>query len=49
MGIERGVASLILESRQNIHKLKKLKDYASMNKCVFQDEQLKKLVGEENG
>jgi hypothetical protein len=46
MGIEKAVASLIIESRQKLTNLKKLKDYASMNRCVFRDEQLKKLVGE---
>ena len=49
MGIEKAVASLILESRHKIHKFKKLKDYASMNECIFRDKQLKKLVGEKNG
>ena len=46
MGVEKAVASLIIDSRQKLTNLKKLKDYASMNKCVFRYEQLKKLVGE---
>jgi hypothetical protein len=36
----------VLEKRHNLAKLKKLKDYVTMKRCTFRDEQLKKLIGD---
>ena len=44
--VEKAVAMAVLEKRHNLAKLKKLKDYVTMKRCTFRDEQLKKLIGD---
>lgn len=48
-GLELQTANLILHRKKHIQRLKKLKEYARMNKCTFRDKQIKKLIGEKNG
>lgn len=49
-GLEKKVATRIFRVRQRLSHLIKLKDYATMNRCNFRSEQIKKLLkGEENG
>jgi hypothetical protein len=40
--IEKSVAILIMQHRKRLEKLHKLKDYTTMKKCDFRDEQLDK-------
>jgi hypothetical protein len=48
--IEKVVAIVIIKKRKHLKNLKKLKDYLSMNKCIFRDEQINKMLnGEKNG
>jgi hypothetical protein len=47
--IEISVAALIIKRRRTLTNLIKLKNYATMNECVFRDKQLKKLIGDKNG
>jgi len=48
--IEKAVAIVIIKRRKHLKNLKKLKDYLSMNKCTFRDEQINKLLyGDRNG
>lgn len=47
--IEGAVAKLILERRQKLASLVKMKNYATMKSCNFRDKQIKKLIGERNG
>jgi hypothetical protein len=42
--IEKSVAILIMQHRKRLEKLHKLKDYTTMKKCDFRDEQLDKLL-----
>lgn len=44
--IERTVAIAVIDKRKELAKLKKLKDYVTMKRCTFRDEQLKKLIGD---
>jgi hypothetical protein len=48
-GIEGAVAKLIIERRQKLASLVKMKNYATMRSCNFRDKQIKKLIGERNG
>ena len=48
--IEKAVAIVIIKRRKHLKNLKKLKDYLSMNKCTFRDEQINKLLyGDRHG
>jgi len=47
--IEISVAALIIKRRRTLTNLIKLKNYATMQECVFRDKQLKKLIGDRNG
>ena len=44
--VEKAVAIAVMNKRRELAKLKKLKDYVTMKRCTFRDEQLKKLMGE---
>lgn len=44
--IEKTVAIAVIDKRRELAKLKKLKDYVTMKRCTFRDEQLKKLIGD---
>ncbi len=44
--IERAVAHLIFERRSHLRKLTKLKDYTTMNRCSFREEQINKMLNE---
>ena len=44
--VEKAVAIAVMDKRRELAKLKKLKDYVTMKRCTFRDEQLKKLIGE---
>lgn len=47
--IELTVAKVVLQKRDKLKRFTKLRNYLSMRKCNFRDEQIKKLVGEKNG
>lgn len=44
--IEKTVAIAVIDKRRELAKLKKLKDYVTMKRCTFRDEQIKKLIGD---
>ena len=46
--IEKKVVNRIFEAQEHLQKLNKLKDYATMNRCKFREEQLDKLLKERN-